>query len=172
MIGSNKIENNKVKKLKTHKKDGKCTTCLSNNRTLCCKQVRSTSNFESHQTKKTFKIYHQVNCISPWVIYLMECTLCNKQYVGKSETPFNLRLNNHRKDVKNHSRQDTILACKHFQTSDHDFNKHAKFTIIDKLTNLNNTKETLRRRLIERENFWIEKLETLFPKGLNQELTK
>ena len=30
----------------------------------------------------------------------MECTLCNKQYVGNAETAFNIRLNNHRKDTK------------------------------------------------------------------------
>ena len=29
----------------------------------------------------------------------MECVLYNKQYTGKRETTFNLRLNNHRKDV-------------------------------------------------------------------------
>ena len=29
----------------------------------------------------------------------MECVLYNKQYTGKCETTFNLRLNNHRKDV-------------------------------------------------------------------------
>ena len=42
----------------------------------------------------------------------MECTLCKKQYVGKSETNFNIRLNNHGKDVK---KTDAILACRHFQ---------------------------------------------------------
>ena len=31
----------------------------------------------------------------------MECTSCKQQYVGKAETPFNIRLNNHRNDVKN-----------------------------------------------------------------------
>ena len=29
----------------------------------------------------------------------MEGTLCKIQYVGKAETPFNIRLNNHRKDA-------------------------------------------------------------------------
>ena len=53
----------------------------------------------------------------------MECILCNKQYVGKPETSFNIRLNNHRKDVK---KVDTIMACKHFQQESHSFNKHAK----------------------------------------------
>ena len=42
--------------------------------------------------------------------------------------------------------------------------------IIDRLTNTNLDKETLRERLIQRENVWIQKLETLYPKGLNQEV--
>ena len=51
------------------------------------------------------------------------------------------------------------------------FNKHAKFIIIDKLTNTTKSEDTLRQRLIERENFWIQNLETLHPKGLNQVLS-
>ena len=34
------------------------------------------------------------------------------QYVEKSETSFNIRLNNQRKDV---TKPDTTLACRHFQ---------------------------------------------------------
>ena len=62
----------------------------------------------------------------------MECTICNLQYVGKNETLFNIRLNNHRKDVKDAK---VILADKHFQKNGHKFNEHARFTIIDRLTN-------------------------------------
>ena len=86
----------------------------------------------------------------------MECILCNKKYVGKTETSFNIRLNNHRKDVK---KVNTIMICKHFSEESHNFDKHAKFTIIDQLTNISKSKETLTQRLIERENFWILKLE-------------
>ena len=64
----------------------------------------------------------------------MECTLCKKQSVGKAETHFNIRLNNHRNYVKNpHSK--TILACKNFKEKNHNFSKHAKLIIIDQLTN-------------------------------------
>ena len=64
----------------------------------------------------------------------MECTICNLQYVGKNETSFNIRLNNHRKDVKD---LEAILADKNFQKIGHRFNKHARFTIIDGLKNTN-----------------------------------
>ena len=80
----------------------------------------------------------------------MECILCNKQYVGKAETKFDKRLNNYRKDVK---KVDAILTCKHFQQESHIFNKHAKFIIIDQLTNTSKSKETLTQRLIEKESF-------------------
>ena len=49
--------------------------------------------------------------------------------------------------------------------------KHAKFTLIEQLTEiLNVSKDTIRLWLKRREAFWIIKLETLAPKGLNQEL--
>ena len=91
-------------------------------------------------------------------------TSCKKQYVRKLETSFNTIQNKHRKDVKE---PDAILAYWHF----HLFNKHAKFMIIDQFTNTIKSKDILRQRLIERENFWIQKLETLPPQGLNQELS-
>ena len=68
----------------------------------------------------------------------MKCFLC--QYVGKAETSFNIRLNNHRKDRK---KANAIMACKHFQQESHNFNKHAKFTIINQLMNTSKSKETL-----------------------------
>ena len=50
--------------------------------------------------------------------------------VGKSEWPMNFRLNKQRNDV---FRQDSILMCQHFKQATHDFNKHAKITIIEQL---------------------------------------
>ena len=81
----------------------------------------------------------------------------NIQYAGKSEPPSNIRLNNHRKDVKN---PNAIPVCKHFNRHDHDFNNHGKIIIIKQLrkTRMTST-ETLKEKLKQRENFWIMKLE-------------
>ena len=154
-------------KTKDNDHTGKCDPCNST-RCLYCQQLISTTTFRSNQTSKTFKIYHRVNCKRSFVIYVLECYICNIQYVGKSETPFNIRLNNHRKDVKN---PNAIPACKHFIRQDHDFNNHGKIIIIEQLRNIRKTStETLKERLKQRENFWIMKLETLAPLGLNQDL--
>ena len=99
----------------------------------------------------------------------MECTLCNKPYVGKADTTFNIRLSNNIKDTKD---PNLILAGRHFQQQGHNFNNHSKFIIIDKPVNTSNSKDILRECLIQRENFWIQKLKTLVLYGLNQELSK
>ena len=98
----------------------------------------------------------------------MECALCKIQYVGKAKTPLNIRINNHRKDVNNPK---SIPSNFHFRKPEHSLNLHAKFTLIEQLSNIHTTdKKTLQFRLKRREDFWIKKLETLTPKGLNQEL--
>ena len=76
-------------------------------------------------------------------------------------------MSNYRKDVKDPK---VILADKHFWKNGHRFNQHARFVVIDRLTNTNLDKEILRQCHAQREIFWIQKLETLYPKGLNQKL--
>ena len=98
----------------------------------------------------------------------MECALCKIQYVGKAETTFIIRLNNHREDINNPK---SIPADLHFRKPGHAFNLHPKFTLIEQLSNIHTTdKDTLKLRSKCREDFWIQKLETLTPKALNQEL--
>ena len=115
------IENGKVRRKFTNNIQGKCTPCLANNRTLCCKQIVHTVTFRSNQTNRIFHIYHNLNCMSKYVIYLLECTKskCKIQYVGKVETEFNIRPNHHRKDEW---KPDAIPASRHFSSKNHNFN--------------------------------------------------
>ena len=90
LIGTNAIYNNeKPIKTKNNHHTGKCVPCNAT-RCLYCQQLISTTKFKSNQTNKTFKIYHSVNCKSSSIFYLLECYICSIQYVGKSETPFNI----------------------------------------------------------------------------------
>ena len=101
----------------------------------------------------------------------MEFTLRKIQYAGKAETLFNIRLNNHRKDA-NGKNPKAIPASIHFTQPGHNFNKHAKFTLIEQINNTNNTDiDTIKIRLKRRDDFWILKRDTPTLKGLNQELS-
>ena len=89
------VKQGKVLKKNLARLKGKCMPCSSTRPSLCSTKILHTQRFMSQQTKKTFHIFQLAKVD---VIYLMEFILWKIQYVGKS-TPFNLRLDNHRKDV-------------------------------------------------------------------------
>ena len=100
LIGSNCNKNGKVKGVKNTFAIGKCSPFLSKTGDLWWSQLTSGTTLISQQTKRKFKIYHKVNSKSEYVIYLIECILCNEQYLGRAETAFNISSNNHRNDIK------------------------------------------------------------------------
>ena len=63
----------------------------------------------------------------------MECRICRIQYIGKSETEVNIRLNNDRNDV---NRQNAPQADQHFKLPNHDFSQHARCALIKQLDNM------------------------------------
>ena len=79
----------------------------------------------------------------------------------------NIRLNNHRKDV---CKTNTPEADQHFRLPGHNFNRHTKLTLIKQLNNTELDKELLTFRLKKCEDFWIHKLKTLKPHGVNAKL--
>ena len=169
IIGQTTIKNNKVYRNNNTLNQGKCSPCLTSARNRCCKQVKETKIFTSNVTNQEYKIFHKTNCRSRFVIYLMECRKCKIQYVGKTKTAFNERLNKHRSDTV-HPSPTTIPADLHFTSNQHNFDNDAKFTIIEEIKGQSKTPEEKDQILLKRENFWINKLRTLKPNGLNQEL--
>lgn len=167
LIGQHRISKNKVYRKSTHS-TGLCKPCRTKQGNLCCTLIKRTTEFTNRTTGKKFQIFHQLNCKSSYVIYLLECTKCNnKPYVGKCETPMNLRINTHRADAK---KVDSIPVDKHFLTMGHIFNEHAEFTIIETVTKPNLSKEQMTNLLLKREDFWMTKLNTLKPNGFNESL--
>ena len=97
-----------------------------------CKKINQTTTFTS-PNNKTFTIFHAVDYQSSWIIYIIECNICKLQYIGKSETAFNLQLNNHRNHIKK-----GLTSCKlteHFlhNTQTHDFDNTVTINIIEQM---------------------------------------
>ena len=145
-----------------------CSPCLSSKKNKCCRQITSSKTFTSDQTGETLDIRHLLTCKSTNCIYLGYCLKCPKhQYVGKSEPPAHLRFNTHRHDVNS----PTGLAFdRHFDQPGHNFDHDARFILIEQITNRTLSKEETRKLLEQREDFWMQRLQTLAPKGLNDRL--
>ena len=85
----------------------------------------------------------------------MECRICRIQYIGKSEKVFKIRLNNHHKDV---NRRHAPQSDQHFKLTYYNFSQHARFTLIERLDNVNIDKDMTTLWLKKREDFWIKTL--------------
>ena len=148
---------------------GYTISCCQSRRCMTCPKLQTQLNFSSTVTQKSEQtINHSqgnINCHSQNLIYLLTCSNCNLQYVGETTLPLHKRINIHR--VAKTGCQHII---DHFKTSC----KGSGFSIqiIEKFvgTGYNNNKvdADARNKRLEREDFWIKKLRTLFPYGLNE----
>ena len=78
---------------------------------------------------------------------------CKIQCVWKAETPFYIRLNNHKKDANCNSPKANPASI-HLKQPGHNFNKHAKFTLIEQINNIINTDiDSIKIRLKRKEDF-------------------
>ena len=94
--------------------------------------------------KYSYKILHNINSKTTYLIYLLECILCKYHQVGN--------------------------ARKHCNCNGDNFQHYAKLESIEQLNDLDEDKETLRKYLKIRANFRISKLETLHSKQLQRNL--
>ena len=112
--------------------------------------------------------FHTVNCQSTFVINVIGCQICRLQYVGKSETAFNLHLNNHRNHIKRGV--NSYELSEHFlhNSRSHDFGKDVTITIIEQIKCSNMTIERKKEIPQAREICWQSRLNTLQPNGLTK----
>ena len=102
------------------------------------------------------------SCKTTNVVYLITCTKCGKQYVGETDDHVNQRMNGHRDDWK-HKRFERSPVAEHFCSPEHDFLNHATLCCLD-----HNPEWTDRTRKA-RESYWIRRLNTLRPHGINKD---
>ena len=95
---------------------------------------------------------------------MLTCLLCNVQYVGESVVPVNLRMNIHRK-----GKTGCEVLIDHF--SNVCPGSSFSIQILEKLPGNGYTNgivdEQMRKYRLEREDYWIKTLRTVYPYGLN-----
>jgi len=153
-------------KAKTLFKDIKRVTRCNN--CSWCEHITEGSTFKSHTTGKQYKIYHEMKCTTPWVVYLCSCKVHKKQYVGKSTTKLNIRMNNNRNHLRVKDRSCRLVQ--HFMDSNTcSFGSDLEIMPIEQIVMENSTSlEEKKTVLARREIFWQKMLGTLTPDGMNK----
>ena len=125
---------------------------------ICSEHLVVTDTFQSCKTKEVFTLRHTFTCDSSNIVYLLFCTKCRgTQYVGQTENSLRQRFYLHRSDIRANR---GTLVTKHFNSPDHTLHDVRCLPIEKVHSNL------LSKRL-EREWFWMKKLDTITPSGLN-----
>jgi len=122
------------------------------------------------RTNNTVFLKDSMNCQSTNVIYLIKCSNCHIMYVGESQRTLHLRFTEHRS--KTNTKKDCPVA-NHFNNVCPNLSylqitplEIVPRTVLDTFMGLIDMKDL--RLLWRREQFWINKLKTLEPFGLNK----
>ena len=97
--------------------------CNNRNCTICPYIEHGRSQYTLHSTGETHHIKSHITCETFNVFYLIQCRLCNLQYIGKTRRRLNDRFNEHRRPILNPTGNYIHTAVsEHFLTSHHSDN--------------------------------------------------
>ena len=138
---------------------GECRPC-GRKRCQCCKMITTAGTVKS-SSGATVRLRQNTDCTTENVVYLISCSSCNKQYVGETKGPLNKRMNGHRDDWR-HRRFERSPTAEHFHSADHDFLSNASVCCLEHNKEWSDSTRKLR------ESYWIRRLNTLCPFGINK----
>lgn len=145
------------------KKDGRppgVYKCEATRCTMCSKHLVQGTSLSSHQTGEVFQHRTALSCTTANVIYVLWCDLCmNTQYVGETMTPLKKRFYQHYQDIRTNK---GTMVTRHFNLPGHSMDNMR----VMPLEKVYCAPEDHCRRL-QREAFWMSKLRTTYPLGLN-----
>jgi hypothetical protein len=134
--------------------------CTATRCTMCNNHLVEGTSFQSHQTQEVFEHRTAFTCTSANLIYVLWCNQCrNTQYVGETMTPLKKRFYQHYQDIRTNK---GTLVTRHFNLPGHTI-KDMKVMPIE----LAHCAPADHARRLTREAFWMTKLRTTYPLGLN-----
>nr|XP_055053423.1 uncharacterized protein LOC129438630 [Misgurnus anguillicaudatus] len=129
-----------------------------------CHFTYKTDTFNHPHNGNRYKIKEVISCSTTNVIYMLTCP-CGLSYIGKTTRTLKTRISEHRSAIRNGITSSPVAV--HFMNAKHNVSS-LKYVGIESIKcprrggNVDNM-------LLKRELFWIYTLNTLAPRGLNEE---
>ena len=135
-----------------------------------CPHIKETSIiYDKNENPVSLK--NTLDCQSRDIVYLIECASCGMRYVGETTQRLKDRINQHRSDI---NREQTTAVAMHFtgQCGSINFLKVIPIEAIQRQIPAAYTPAGIPDRcdrlfFLQREQFWMKKLNTLSPDGMN-----
>lgn len=136
----------------------KCNNCTQ------CNFTHKTKVFNHPRTGKEFKIRGTISCNTTNVIYMLKCP-CGLAYIGKTTRALKTRIAEHRSTIRNHDKKSPV--AEHFTQFGHSV-ASLRYIGIERIQPPSRGGD-VNSILLKREALWIYTLDTLSPKGLNED---
>lgn len=129
-----------------------------------CNNTQKVQSFRHPHNNRSFPIKSVITCSSTHIVYTLTCP-CGLVYVGKTTRQLKQRISEHKSTIRRNDRDYPVAI--HFNDLKHDIST-LRFCGIEqvRLPRRGGNHDLLLKR---REAFWIYTLQTLAPKGLNDE---
>lgn len=111
------------------------------------------------------KVRGRITCNTKYVVYLLKCP-CNLYYVGKTKCELKTRICEHKCSIRNNDEKSSV--ARHFNSHKHTLSDlHYMGIETVSMPHRGGKRDKI---LLQRETYWIHYLDTLIPKGLNEEI--
>ena len=148
-----------------HRKPNSTSKCIHKN-CLTCPIFKPVTMYRSSVTMYKVIGSGDWSCNTSNVVYLVNCQRCGLQYVGETSQALKKRMNNQRANIKSLKPQ---FLCKHFTCDGHGLEDMFVQPIKSIVVAPNEQASAYSKRL-EREEFWIRELKTVYPYGLKDNI--
>ena len=136
-----------------------CNNCVN------CNAMIKGEHFLHPHTGKKIKVKGTITCRTKYVVYIIKCN-CGFYYCGKTFRELRTRITEHKSDIRTKDEKSPI--ARHFNNTGHDICT-LRFQGIEYINPLKRGGDR-DKLLLQREAYWIHYLNTVYPKGLNEEL--
>lgn len=144
--------------IQKHKGTRQCLNCIN------CNNVIGGNKLQHPQTGESISLQHSADCNTKNVVYAIKCP-CGLLYVGKTERKLKIRITEHKSTIRNNNPNSSLAV--HWNTARHTI-AQIRFQVIEEV--LPKSGRDLSCTLLRREAFWIKRLDTQSPKGINDKL--
>ena len=140
-----------------HCKDKKCP--LHN-------KLSHSNQTKSKITNRTYLTHGTADCNTPFIVYLIQCGKCGKQYVGQTSQSLRNRFTKHFKAIQNPYQPGTLHE--HFRTNKCNSIDNISITILHVITPTeHDTCKEIENQLKKFESLWMDRMKCEYPQGLN-----
>ncbi len=130
-----------------------------------CNKMKTRKIIVNHDNSFNFEIRADYDCDTSNAVYVFECEICHKQYVGETKNEFRFRFNNHKSrfhlDITKSDASNNFISplAIHYKETGHHFNSYTAYIAKAGFS------DHIARKCFQ--SLLIDKLNT-FHRGLNQ----